>query len=115
MAPQSLSLLQGTLDMLVLKALLWGPRHGYGVLRWIRQASGEELGLEEGALYPALHRLELKGWVEAEWGVSENNRQAKYYQLTPQGRAHLSQEHAAWERYVRAVGRVMDFAEEAAP
>ena len=78
MAAQGLSLLQGTLDMLVLKALLWGPRHGYGVLHWIRQASGEELGLEEGALYPALHRLELKGRVEAEWGLSENNRQAKY-------------------------------------
>lgn len=104
----SMPLMQGTLEMLILKALLWGPRHGYGVLSWIRQASGEELALEEGALYPALHRIELKGWVSAEWGLSDKNRQAKYYELTLKGRRHYRLETAAWQRYVSVIGKVLE-------
>ena len=112
---QSLALMQGTLDMLILKALLWGPRHGYAIMRWIRQSSHDELGLEEGALYPALHRMELRGWIEASWGVSENKRQAKYYELTSKGRERYEHETAAWSRYVRAVARVLEVVPEPAP
>ncbi|HEU5217488.1 MAG TPA: PadR family transcriptional regulator [Gemmatimonadales bacterium] len=110
MAP-SLDLLQGTLDLLVLKALTWGARHGYAVSTWIRESSGEEFLVEEGALYPALHRLERRGWVESEWGLSENNRKAKYYRLTPKGRVQLRAEVSLWGRYVDAVGRVLRTAE----
>ena len=105
-----LPFLQGTLDMLVLKALRTGPRHGYDVMRWIRDTSGEELALEEGALYPALHRMEGKGWIEAEWGLSENNRRAKYYRLTPRGSRELEEQEAAWLRYVAAVQRILQTA-----
>jgi PadR family transcriptional regulator PadR len=106
MAGDDLELLQGTLDVLVLKTLSWGPRHGYAVARWIAESSGAELQIEEGALYTALHRLEKRGWVEAEWGLSENNRKAKYYRLTPAGRRHLTAETASWERYAAAVTRL---------
>lgn len=100
-------LLQGTLDLLVLRALVDGPRHGYGVMRFLRIASGEELLVEEGALYPALHRLEERGSIHATWGVSENNRRAKFYRLTPQGSAQLAAETHSWQCYVDLVHRVL--------
>jgi transcriptional regulator len=102
-----LDLLRGTLDVLVLKALIFGPRHGYDVARWIRTTSAEALRVEEGALYTALHRLENRGWVESIWGVSENNRKAKYYELTRSGRAQLGRQSAEWTRYAEAVFRVL--------
>ena len=107
MGDDNLDLLKGTLDVLVLKALTWGPRHGYAVARWLHDTSGDVLRVEEGALYPALHRLERRGWIESEWGLSENNRRAKYYQLTPAGRRQLRAELSAWARYVEAVGKVL--------
>src|SRR5437868_899849 len=88
-AMQPVALLQGTLDLLILKALSWGPAHGYAVARWIEAATGDALRIEEGSLYPALHRLEERGHVESEWGLSENNRRAKFYHLTPEGRREL--------------------------
>ncbi|HVX41078.1 MAG TPA: PadR family transcriptional regulator [Gemmatimonadaceae bacterium] len=100
-------LLRGTLDVLILKALTWGPRHGYAVAEWIQAVTDGELLVEEGPLYTALHRLEKNGWLDAEWGYSENNRKAKYYQLTRTGRAQLRAEVSAWERYVRAVGKAL--------
>jgi PadR family transcriptional regulator PadR len=103
----ALDLLQGTLDLLVLKALSWGPMHGYAVARLIRERSQDVFLVEEGALYPALHRLERKGWIESEWGLSENNRRAKFYQLTAQGQAQLRAEIATWERYTKAVAGVL--------
>ncbi|MFC1659981.1 PadR family transcriptional regulator [Gemmatimonadota bacterium] len=103
-----LELLQGTLDGLILKALTWGPMHGYGVARWLKDSSGDVFQIEEGALYPALHRMERKGWVESEWGLSDNNRRAKYYQLTAQGRKALNAERAIWTRYAEAVARVFE-------
>ena len=99
----SLDLLRGTLDLLVLRALSWGPAHGYGVARWIEQATSDVLRVGEGSLYPALHRLEERGWVSADWGVSENNRRAKFYALTPQGRAQLRVETTTWTRFAGAV------------
>ena len=105
---QGLDLIQGTLDMLVLQALRWGPRHGYELMHWIRTTSAEELKLEEGALYPALHRIHAKAWIEAEWGVSENNRRAKFYSLTIAGRTELARATASWNRYVGAVSRVIE-------
>ena len=99
----SLDLLRGTLDVLVLKALTWGPRHGYAVARWIEDATTGTLQIEEGALYHALHRLEKRGAVASEWGVSETNRRAKYYTLTPSGRLQLATQTATWTRYAEAV------------
>jgi PadR family transcriptional regulator, regulatory protein PadR len=103
----ALELLQGTLDLLVLKTLTWGPTHGYGVARMIRERSGDVFLVEEGALYPALHRLEKQGWIESEWGISENNRKAKFYRLTSRGRAQLRTELATWNRYAKAVADVV--------
>jgi PadR family transcriptional regulator PadR len=103
----ALELLQGTLDLLVLKTLSWGPMHGYSVARLIREKSRDVLLIEEGALYPALHRLERRGWIESEWGVSENNRKARFYQLTTRGRAQLRAEVATWQRYTQAVAGVL--------
>lgn len=100
-------LLRGTLDLLILKALTWGPRHGYAVAEWVRAITGGDLLVEEGPLYTALHRLERNGWLTAEWGYSENNRKAKYYQLSRQGRQQLRTEVALWERYARAVGKAI--------
>jgi transcriptional regulator len=100
-------LLRGTLDLLILKALSWGPRHGYAVAEWVRMVTDEELLVEEGPLYTALHRLEKQGWLTAEWGFSENNRKAKYYQLSRDGRRQLRTEVSSWERYVRAVGKAL--------
>ena len=107
MPPADLDLLQGTLDVLVLKTLSWGPRHGYAVARWIAETTDDALAVEEGALYTALHRLEKRGLVESEWGVSENNRRAKYYQLTGDGRAALRAQTARWTRYADAVFKVL--------
>jgi PadR family transcriptional regulator PadR len=96
-------ILRGTLDLLVLRALNWGPAHGYAVARWIEQATGDALAVGEGTLYPALHRLEERGWIDATWGLSENNRQAKFYALTKKGRARLSVETDNWRKYAAAV------------
>jgi len=107
MTRQSLELLKGTLDIVILKTLETGPRHGYGISRWVREATGEELSIEEGALYPALRRLEKRGFVESEWGVSDTGRDAKFYRLTPDGRAELMSAVDNWERYVSAMTRVL--------
>ena len=103
-----LELLQGTLDMLILRTLLWGPRHGHGIGQAIRTHSDDLLRVETGSLYPALHRLEKRGWLEAEWGVSEANQKAKYYRLTAAGKAQLTREQDRWSQLVSAIGRVMD-------
>jgi PadR family transcriptional regulator PadR len=100
-------LIQGTLEMLVLKALARGPLHGYAVAEWIQQTSQQVLKVEEGALYPALHKLELRGILSARWGASENNRRAKFYQLTPEGRKRLDAESQRWARLSAAVAFVM--------
>ena len=97
----------GTLDVLILKALSGGPMHGYGVGRWIRQTTGDALQVQEGALYPALHRLERKGLLDEEWGISETGREAKYYRLTPAGRKQLRAEVARWTRYTLAVSAAL--------
>ena len=102
-----LELVQGTLDVLVLKTLSWGPRHGYAVARWIHDTSREELRVEDRALYVSLHRLEARGWVESEWGLSDNNRKAKFYQLTPAGRKALREQAERWGRYAKAIDRVL--------
>lgn len=106
----TLPLLQGTLDMLVLQALARGPDHGYGVARWIRDTTGGELDIEEGALYTALHRMARRGWLKAEWGVSENNRRAKFYALSAAGRSAMERDTATWQRYVAAVFQVLEAA-----
>jgi transcriptional regulator len=110
MPKTSLELMQGTVAVLILKALSWGPMHGYDVSRSIRQRSEGELGLEDAALYQALHRLEKRGWIEAEWGLSENNRRAKFYRLTDDGREALQAELSTWKRYVTAVSKVLETA-----
>jgi PadR family transcriptional regulator PadR len=100
--------LKGTLDLMILKALSWGPMHGFGMTKWIRQTTDEALQIDDGALYPALHRLERKDWIESEWGVSENNRRAKYYQLTRAGRAQLRRELVTWSRFSDAVWKIVN-------
>jgi transcriptional regulator len=100
-------LLQGTLDMLVLKSLQFGPRHGYQITSWLEQTSQQALTVEEGSLYPALHRMERKGWIESEWGTSESNRRAKYYKLTRTGRSQLVREVDAWDALARAIRLVI--------
>src|SRR5581483_6194032 len=107
-----MDLLQGTLDMLVLRTLLAGPLHGYGIAKNIRSTSGEALDIEFGSLYPALKRLEAKRWIGSSWETSEHNRRAKYYKLTAAGRKQLAQEHSRWADFVSAVGRVMGPAPE---
>jgi PadR family transcriptional regulator PadR len=108
MSASPLDLLQGTLDVLVLKTLSWEPMHGYAVSRWIRQRTEGVLAIEDAALYQALHRLERKGLIAAEWGLSENNRRAKYYHLTADGRKALRAEVSSWQRYARAVALVLE-------
>ncbi len=108
MARKTGTLLQGTVDVLILKTLVAGPMHGYGVSRSIRERTDGVVGLEDAALYQALHRLAAKDWIEAEWALSENNRRAKYYRLTPQGRKQLQAETATWHRYAKAVLSVLD-------
>jgi transcriptional regulator len=105
---RSLDLLQGTLDMLLLRTLQWGPQHGHGIGLAILQQSDELLRVETGSLYPALHRLEKQGLLKSEWGVSEANQRAKYYRLTPAGRARLSREQDRWSQLVYAIGRIMN-------
>ena len=105
---QSLPVLQGTLDVLVLKALALGPQHGYGISAWVRQCTDGDLEIEDGALYQALHRLQHKSWIDAEWGLSDNNRRARFYTLTARGRRELRAADANWRRYARAVFRVLD-------
>jgi PadR family transcriptional regulator len=99
--------LHGTLDALILKTLSWGPRHGYAVARWLEEATGEALRIEEGSLYPALYRLEKRGWLESEWGTSELGRRAKFYRLTSRGEAELRRETAEWVEFATAVSRVL--------
>lgn len=98
---------QGTLDFLILQTLSRGEMHGYAIVRWIFDRSGEELQIEEGTLYPALHRLEEKGWIAAEWGLSENRRRAKFYRLMPEGRRTLAERTTNWRRFTMAVNRVI--------
>ena len=103
-----LELLQGTLDMLILRTLVWGPRHGHGIAQAIRTQSDDLLRVETGSLYPALHRLQKQGWLKAEWGTSEANQRAKYYQLTAAGKAQLLREQDRWSQLVGAIGRILD-------
>ena len=103
-----LELLQGTLDLLILQTLIFGPQHGQGIARAIQERSEKELLVEHGALYPALQRLEERGWISAKWGVSANNRKARFYSLTPVGRRQLGKETTKWNRLVAAIGRVVD-------
>lgn len=100
-------LLQGTLDVLVLKALVWGPRHGYAVAEWLRTTTDDALQVEDGALYTALHRMEKRKWLESEWGLSENNRRAKFYQLTEAGQKQLRRGATDWAAYAEAVFKVL--------
>lgn len=108
MTDRQADLLQGTLDLLILKTLALGPRHGWGVSRRIQQMSREVLKVNQGSLYPALHRLEHRGWITAEWGTSENNRKAKFYRLTRRGRARLEAERAQWLRFSEAVALILE-------
>ena len=105
---QRLELLQGTLDMLVLRILLWGPQHGHGIGQAIRAQSEDLLKVETGSLYPALHRLEKRGWLKSEWDVSEANQRAKFYRLTAMGKAQLLREQDRWSQMVNAIGRIMN-------
>jgi PadR family transcriptional regulator PadR len=102
-----IEMLQGTLDVLILKTLGWGPMHGYAVARWLHQVTDDVLSIEEGSLYPSLHRMERKGWVQSEWGLSENNRRAKYYSLTAAGRRRLQAEVRTWAAFSAAVSKVL--------
>ena len=106
LSPES-GLVRGTLDVLILKAVSWGPRHGYAVAEWIRVVTDDQLLVEEGPLYTALHRLERRGLLDAEWGYSDNNRKARYYQLSRAGRSYLRAEVSGWERYVQAVTKAL--------
>lgn len=110
MSPSTTDLLQGTLDLLILKTLSLGPQHGWGVAQRIQQVSRNLLQVNQGSLYPALHRLEEQGWIDAEWGVSENNRRAKYYRLTVAGREQLERETAVWRQYAQAVHWILQSA-----
>lgn len=107
MSGESIELLQGTLDLLVLKTLSWGSTHGYGIARWIQDVTNDVLRVEEGSLYPALHRLEKRGWIRSSWGLSENNRRAKYYELTARGRRQLRAATSTWAIFAGAVGNVL--------
>jgi transcriptional regulator len=107
MQSTELDLVRGTLDLLVLKALSWGPMHGLAVLRWIEQTTRDQLLIEEGALYPALHRMEEKGWLDAEWGYTGRNRKAKFYRVTSSGRKQLASELTRWSRYTSVVDLVL--------
>jgi transcriptional regulator len=106
-----LALLQGTLDLLILRTLVLGPQHGQGIARAIQESSEDELLVEHGALYPALQRLETQGWITAKWGTSDNNRKARFYSLTKTGREQLARERTRWQRLAAAIGRVLGPAE----
>ena len=107
MVKRNPDLLRGTVDVLLLKALSAGPRHGFAVARWLEERTDDALRIEEGSLYPALHRMERRGWLEAEWGVSEKNRQVKSYRLTRRGREHLRAETSGWAEFAAAVSKVL--------
>jgi PadR family transcriptional regulator, regulatory protein PadR len=113
-AEGSVEMLRGTLDVLILKTLSWGPAHGYAIAEWIEHLTGAALMVEEGSLYPALHRMERRGFLVSEWGQSEANRRAKFYRLTDEGRRSLAQRGAAWQRFAEAVGRVLHSTEQPA-
>ena len=112
---ESFELLRGTLDVLILKALSFGPRHGYAVAEWLEASTGDLLQVGEGSLYPALHRLESRGWVKSSWGLSENNRRARYYELTAAGRRQLRSEAAWWARFAGTVTSVLASGGEPSP
>jgi PadR family transcriptional regulator, regulatory protein PadR len=114
MRTRELEMMRGTLDVLILKTLSWGPAHGYSVASWIERVTDDALRIEEGSLYPALHRLEARGWIESEWGLSENNRRAKYYELTAEGRSQLRAEASSWARFAEAVAKVLNSADQPA-
>ncbi len=103
-----MDVLRGTLDLMILKALSHGETHGYGLSQWIRLTTDDALSIEDGALYPALHRLEDRGWISAEWGLSENNRRAKYYALTAKGRRQLERELETWTNFSQALGKIVE-------
>lgn len=107
MSDETLELVQGTLDLLILQTLSGQPSHGYGISQWIRERTNGTIAVQDAALYQALRRMESKGWVDAEWGVSDNNRRARYYRLTPEGRRQLKVETSTWERYAQAVFQVL--------
>ena len=111
MTRPSSSILQGTLDVLVLRALSWGPKHGYAVARFIREGSNESFRILDGALYTSLHRMEEREWVESEWGTSDKGKRAKFYRITPAGRRALKAETESWNQYVAAVAGVMRLAD----
>ena len=102
-----LDVLQGTLDLLILRTLQWGPQHGHGIGQVIRAKSDDLLQVEHGSLYPALHRLRREGWIESEWGTTQNKQRAKFYRLTPEGKKHLLREETKWKLFVKTVARVM--------
>ena len=106
-AAPDLGLLQGTLDVMILKALSWGPLHGFGVAKWIRSTTDEVLQIDDGALYPALHRMEHRGLIDSDWDLTENKRRAKYYRLTTKGRQQLRERASSWDRYSVAVSKVI--------
>ena len=99
--------LHGTLDVLILRTLAWGPRHGYAIARWLETASEDAIAVEDGSLYPALYRLERRGWIESAWGLTETKRRAKFYRLSAAGEAHLRQRTAEWSRFSAAVSRIL--------
>ena len=108
MGGRSTDLLQGTLDMLIMHTLLGGKRHGYAIMNSIQDISDDVLSIEEGSLYPALHRLEAKGWIKSDWGISENRRRARFYRITPTGRKQLTLERSLWEKLRMATDRVLE-------
>jgi transcriptional regulator len=105
--PDNVDLLRGTLDLFILKTLTWGPMHGLAISRWIESASKSQLQIEEGALYPALHRMEQRGLLSADWGVTDGNRQAKFYKLTPRGRKQYAAQLASWHRYTKVAATLL--------
>jgi transcriptional regulator len=107
MAADSLPLFKGTLDLLILKTLSWGPRHGYGIAVWLEHRSDGSLALDDSALYQALQRMQGRGWLAAEWGITEHNRRARYYKLTASGRQRLKSESETWTRYTKSVSAIL--------
>jgi transcriptional regulator len=107
MSPRSVDLLQGSLDVIVLQSLRWQPMHGFAIARWIQRVTDDVLQVEEGSLYPSLYRMETKGWVRSEWRITENNRRAKYYRLTPAGRRQLVTSASTWETFAGAMWKIL--------